>query len=116
MKSFLLASILCLSSVALRAQEKPQQPVAPPKNFLIFPAQGSNPGLDLFKDFGKPVPAQTHAIELKGFAPVQSGVCSVPLLEVHVDAAIDPGMTFTPPSTAVAIPQARVPAPSCQKK
>jgi hypothetical protein len=36
------------------------------------------------------------------------------LLEAHVTTS-DPGMAFTPANIAVPMPQARVPAPACQK-
>ena len=43
-----------------------------------------------------------------------SAVCSVPLLEAHVNSS-DAAMATAPLSLAVPIPQARVPAPACQK-
>jgi len=80
---------------------KPQLQLTPPEKLFEFPK------LDALRT--------TRTLELKGFNPAPSGVCSVPLLEVHVEM-VDPGMVFTPGNTAVAMPQAHVPAPACQKK
>jgi hypothetical protein len=125
MKRLLLASIFCLAFAAVsNAQDKPQLQLIPPQKLLVFPPQPVSPsvwgvvrGLDLYKDkdFRKQEPVQAREIELKGFNPAPSGVCSVPLLEAHVDA-VDPGIAIMPGNTAVAIPQARVPAPACPKK
>ena len=114
MKRLILASIFCLPfAVGLYAQDKPQLQLISPEKLLEFPKlvdpSSGKPvhSLDLWK--------QPRVLELKGVAPAQSGICSVPLLEAHADA-IDPGIAFTPGNTAVPIPQARVPAPACQKK
>jgi hypothetical protein len=84
MKRLILASILCAS---LRAQQKT------PPNML----QQREPKIHL----------------LKGLDFADSGICSVPLLEAHVDT-FDPGIAATPAGSPVAIPQASVPAPACQ--
>jgi hypothetical protein len=123
MKRLIIPSILFLSyAVAMCAQDKPRFQITAPEKLLLFPPQPVSPsvsgivqGLDLHKDFRKLQPIQTHAIELKGFYSAESEVCSVPLIEVHVDA-IDPGVAVMPRNNAVAIPQAHVPAPACEKK
>jgi hypothetical protein len=113
MKRLILASIFCVALAGRsHAQDKPQQ-LIPPEKLLEFP-QFVNPSS------GRPVHSldlskQPRVLELKGVPSAQSGVCSVPLLEAHADA-IDPGIAFTPGNTAVPIPQARVPAPACEKK
>ncbi len=119
-KRLILSSIFCLAfALSAQAQDKPQIQLISPQNLLVFPSPltpnvwGTVQGLDLLKGVPKHEPVK--ALDLRGFYIPQSGVCSVPLLEVHVEA-VDPGMVLTPRSMAVAIPQARVPAPACQKK
>ena|SRR5579863_5451745 len=113
MKRLILSSVLCVASAGVsNAQEKPQ--LTPPEKLFEFPKPNTW-GKDFWKDLQKQDPAQARVIELKGLAPALSGVCSVPLLETHVQP-VDPGIAFTPKSTAVPIPQARVPAPPCPKK
>ncbi|HTB11966.1 MAG TPA: hypothetical protein VK752_10355 [Bryobacteraceae bacterium] len=117
MKRLVLASIFCLAFAAVsRAQDKAQPPqIMPPVNLkLEFPPKTAAPsvsgivqGLDLR---GKLPP---NSLDLT-FKVNPSGVCSVPLLEAHVTTS-DPGMAFTPANIAVPMPQARVPAPACQK-
>jgi hypothetical protein len=114
MKRLIVASSFCLAfAVSSYAQDKPQLQLISPEKLLEFPKL-VNPSS------GRPVHSldlrkQERVLELKGVPPAQSGVCSVPLLEVRAEA-IDPGIAFTPGSAAVAIPQARVPAPACEKK
>jgi hypothetical protein len=106
MKRLILASIICLAPAY--AQDKAPQLIPPEKLFefpLVHPAA---PGTQTFVLQGN-VPQR---VTLRSSSP---GVCSVPLLEAHVDAA-DPGIAFTPSNTAVPIPQAHVPAPACPKK
>jgi hypothetical protein len=120
MKRLILAAIFgLLLAVIAAAQDKPQFQLIPPEKVLVFPSL-VNP------DSGKPM----HRLDLqqKEMVPPssieltftlntpQSAVCSVPLIEAHVDPMIDPRMAFKPGSAAVPIPQAHVPAPSCQKK
>ena len=45
---------------------------------------------------------------------VDTGLCSVPLLNAHADA-VDPGIATKPKEGSVAIPKANVPAPACEK-
>jgi hypothetical protein len=106
MKKLILASILC---VPLFAQEK----LIPPEKLLEFPSPAiPNSGKPAHKlDLSKPL--GTVALTLTG-KPIPSGICSVPLIEAHAQAN-DPGIAFKPGSTSVAIPQARVPAPPCEK-
>ena len=123
MKRLLLASIFCLAfAVVSHAQDKPQLQIIPPANLLEFPPKlvstsvsGSVQGLDFGNSFQLRAQVQAIDIELKGLMALQTGLCSVPLLEAHVDAN-DPGIAVAPRNAAVPIPQARVPAPSCQKK
>jgi hypothetical protein len=96
MKRLILASILCVS---LRAQV-----IIPGDTRQVFPPNILEPR--------QPVaPQQIHLV--KGFLFEHSGLCSVPLMEAHVDT-FDPGIATTPAGSAVAIPQANVPAPACQ--
>lgn len=105
MKKTILASIFCLPLLA-------QENLIPPQKLLEFPSL-------VTPSSGKPV----HSLDLRKppdsvqltLTGTPSGVCSVPLLQAHADAN-DPGIAFKPQSTAVAIPQARVPAPPCEKK
>jgi hypothetical protein len=119
MKKLILASIFCLAFAAgLRAQEKPQSQTIPSEKLLVFPSQPVSPsvwGVVQRLDLQRLQPVQPRQIELKGVIAGQSGVCSVPLLEVHVDT-VDPGMVFNPGNRAVPIPRAHVPAPACEKK
>jgi hypothetical protein len=95
MKRLILASILCAS---LPAQQKP-----PVDTRLVFPSN--------MLQQRQPV-AQPQIHLLKGLDFADSGICSVPLLEAHVDT-FDPGIATTPAGSPVAIPQANVPAPAC---
>jgi hypothetical protein len=119
MKNPILASIFCLAFVfALHAQEKqPAAPkltspfLSPPPNIGVWPAlKGKQHPLLV------PPNAFTQPLKLTGKFPAaaDTGLCSVPLLEAHVDAA-DPGITITLHDHSVPIPQARVPAPSCKE-
>jgi hypothetical protein len=103
MKRLILASILC---AALHAQEK-TPPVAPPQ--LIDPADP----FGLMKGVSNKPPSSL-TLTFKVNDPIRSRVCSVPLLEAHVVAA-DPGIVTIPSNSSVPIPQARVPAPACEK-
>jgi hypothetical protein len=126
MKRLILASMISLAcTVSSYAQEKPQIQFDPLQKFHLVPAQPANPsvwGVVQGLDFPQGLPKQQPAavIELKGSIPVQNGVCSVPLLEAHVDGhldANDPGIAMRLGNRAAApIPHARVPAPACQKK
>jgi hypothetical protein len=114
MKRLILSSIFCLAfALTAHAQDKPQ--LIPPEKLFEFPKPNNMWGKDFWKDMPKQDPMRAHVIELKGLTPAPTGICSVPLLEAHVQP-VDPGMAFSPQSTAVPIPQARVPAPACQKK
>jgi hypothetical protein len=104
MKRLILASILCLP---LFAQEKPQIELIPPEKLLEIPKLVPPAVV-------KNTQTGTVVLTLKG-TPPQVGICSVPLLEAHVDAA-DPGIAYKPGNTTVPIPQARVPAPPCPRK
>jgi hypothetical protein len=113
MKRVILASIFCLAfAVVSHAQDKPQLQLIPPQKLLEAPSQL---GQDFGKNFERLAQVQTLLVELKGLALTQSGLCSVPLLEAHVDAT-DQGIAVAAGNAAVPIPQAHVPAPSCQKK
>ena len=117
MKRLILASIFCVAcALPAFAQDKLQ--LIPPEKLFEFPSL-------LKPDAARP----RHTLDLRNRAamppssleltftinPAQSGVCSVPLLEAHVDA-VDPGIAVKPGNTAVPIPQAHVPAPACEKK
>jgi len=118
MKRLILASIFgLLFATIASAQEKLL--LIPPEKPLEFPSL-VNPSsekpvhsLDLFEK--EMVPPSSLELTLT-LNPAPGAVCSVPLIEAHVDPRIDPGMAFKPGSTAVPIPQAHVPAPSCSKK
>src|ERR1700722_13842022 len=106
MKHLVVASIFCLM---LRAQEQTPVPqlVAPSPNIGVWHAVQQQELL---------VP---HELKLPSslvltFPLNQSTVCSVPLLEAHTNVS-DPGITTAPRDNSVAIRQAHVPAPSCQK-
>lgn len=117
MKRLILASILGPAfAIASWAQEKPP----------LLPPQIANPNawdwnfgsaFERYRDSLQSRPKQEtdKVLELKGVPPVPNGVCSVPLLEAHANS-VDPGIAFTPSNTAVPIPQAKVPAPACNKK
>jgi hypothetical protein len=112
MKRLILASVICLAPAY--AQDKAPQLIPPEKLFefpLVHPNAQSTKTFDLQGSLPKSFPS---SLELN-FKVNQTGVCSVPLLEAHVDA-VDPGIAFTPSNTAVAIPQAHLPAPPCPKK
>jgi hypothetical protein len=114
MKRLILASIFCLAFAGIsHAQDKPQLQLISPEKLLEFPKlvdpSSGKPAHSL--DLGK----QPRVLELKGVAPAQTGICSVPLLEAHAGAT-DPGIAFTAGNTVVPMPQARVPAPACEKK
>ena len=108
MKRLILASIFCVAcALPAFAQDKLQ--LIPPEKLFEFPSL-------LKPDAARP----RHTLDLRNRAAMppssaQSGVCSVPLLEAHVDA-VDPGIAVKPGNTAVPIPQAHVPAPACEKK
>jgi len=113
MKRLILSSISCLAfALTTYAQDKPQFQLIPPQKLLEYPTSGKPVrSLDLWKKQTGP-----SSIELTlTLNPAPSGACSVPLLEAHAEA-VDPGMAFAPRSTAVPIPQPRVPAPACSKK
>lgn len=114
MKRLILASVICL--VPSYAQDKAPQ-LIPPEKLFEFPLVHPNgPGPQSF-DLQGSLPkrqALPSALELN-FKLNQTGVCSVPLLEAHVDAG-DVGIGVVPSDTAVPIPQAHVPAPACSKR
>jgi hypothetical protein len=114
MKRLILASVICLAPAY--AQDKAPQ-LIPPEKLFEFPLVHPNmPSTQTFV-FQGTLPqraALPSSLELN-LKLNPTGVCSVPLLEAHVDA-VDPGIAFTPGNTAVAMPQARVPAPPCPKK
>ena len=130
MKKPILASIFCLAfAFALHAQEK--QPAAPElKNPFVSPPPniGVWPVLKGMQHLPKPgffLPPKTNYFSADAFAQplklagtfpaaVETGVCSVPLLEAHADA-VDPGIAMTPNDRSVPIRRAHVPAPSCKK-
>jgi hypothetical protein len=80
----------------------------------VHPNTQSTQTFDLRGYLPKHTPMPPSSLELN-FKVNQTGVCSVPLLEAHVDA-VDSGIAVMPGNTAVAIPQAHVPAPACPKK
>jgi hypothetical protein len=120
MKRLILASIFgMMFAVVASAQEKPQLQLIAPEKLLELPSlvnpSSAKPvhGLGLWKQELMPPSSIELTLTLN---PAPSAVCSVPLIEAHVDPRMDPRMAFKPGSTAVPIPQARVPAPSCSKK
>jgi hypothetical protein len=102
MKRLILASILCLAFAGvLRAQETfsidPQ---------LVFPQKAATPSV-----WGVVQNLQdSHKHQL-----ANTGVCSVQLAEAHVGVN-DPGIAATLGNSAVAIPHANVPAPTCESQ
>lgn len=107
MKRLILASTLCLAfALVLRAQEKIH--VLPPVQ-LIDPAHP-------FGSVPPPLNPPSRSLSLVAtLPPLRSGVCSVPLLDAHVDA-YDPGIARMPQAGSVPIRKAKVPAPPCVKK
>jgi hypothetical protein len=115
MKRLILALVFCLACVvALSAQEKPQYQLIPPEKLLVFPPPSASPS----------VSGIVQGLDLRGRVPASlnltmkvnpGAVCSVPLLEAHVDA-VDPGIVLTPTNKSAPVPQAHVPAPACEKK
>jgi hypothetical protein len=119
MKRLILASILCLSPAMLSAQEKPR--LVDPA--VMFPPLVPSPLLmspNLWGVMQNQQAKQKHQLVqprvylMKGFDASATGVCSVPLLAAHAEAA-DPGIVATPGDSAVPIRQAHVPAPPCKK-
>lgn len=100
-KKLILGSIFCL---ALRAQEK-APPLAPDQ--LIDPA-------DPFGFMKRP--PGSLALTFKLNEPIPSGVCSMPLLEAHVNTELDPRIAISLPDNSAPIPQVRVPAAACAKQ
>ena len=105
MKVFFFLAFVAIAS----AQEKTPQ-LAPPKIFdpanplgILTPAR--------IQVFAPPKQKDLAGIFLQSPEP---RVCSVPLLDAHVDAA-DPGIERKLESSSVAIPQAKLPAPPCPK-
>jgi hypothetical protein len=107
MKRLILASAICLAPAY--AQDKAPQLIPPEKLFEFPQVHPKTPSTQTFT-FQGTVPPRRATLGANS-----TGVCSVPLLEAHVDA-VDPGIAFTPSNTAVPIPQAHVPAPACLKK
>lgn len=106
MKRLILASAIFL--VPAYAQDKAPQLIPPEKLFEFPQVHPTTPGTQTFV-FQGTLPQRAT---LRSSSP---GICSVPLLEAHVDA-VDPGIAVMPSNTAVPIPQAHVPAPACPKK
>ena len=107
-------------AIALHAQEKIPAQLFPPGS-LLAPQPPLNPsvgriirGLPLNGTFSQP-PIVPREIDLRGVLPPAAGVCSVPLLEAHVDAN-DPGIAAMPRNSTVPMPSVRLPAPPCGKK
>ncbi len=103
MKPLILASMLC---AALRAQEK-TPPVAPPQ--LIDPADP----FGLMKGVSNKPPSSL-TLTFKVNDSTTSRVCSVPLLEARVVPG-DSKIATMPSNWSVPMPQAKVPAPACEK-
>jgi hypothetical protein len=115
MKKLILASVICL--VPSYAQDKAPQLISPEKLFefpLVHPNAPATQTFDLRGSFPKRAAMPPSSLELN-FKVNQTAVCSVPLLEAHVDV-VDPGIAVMPSNNAVPIPQAHVPAPACPKK
>jgi len=111
--------IAVVGAIALDAQERAPVQIVPPGSWL-FPQPPMNPsvgrivqGLPL-RAMPKQVPMIPRELKLQGGTPAPRGLCSVPLLEAHVDVN-DSRIAVMPPNSTVAIPQARVPAPPCAK-
>ena len=59
-------------------------------------------------------PAATPVVQLPGTQAAPAAVCSVPLLELHIDHPDRFAIRTLPsPSTGVPMPQAHPPAPAC---
>jgi hypothetical protein len=113
MKRLILASVFCLAStVVLRAQEKPRYQLIPPEK--LFPALPASPSTGIVQGLDLRGTLPPASLELT-FKVNPSAVCSVPLFEARVEN-VDSGIAITPRSTAAPMPQARVPAPACEKK
>jgi hypothetical protein len=110
MKKLFLASLFCLAFAAmLRAQEPVQPPNVGVRHFVI----------QNFENWQKHPAVASSVIRIGPkltVSPVQSGVCSVPLLEVPA-RAIDPGITHKsgPVIHGDTIPESHLPAPACPK-
>jgi hypothetical protein len=111
MKHLVLASIFCLT---LSAQAP--QLIQPSPNIGVWSVvqgiQNSHQQHELL------VPRElkiAKGINLMKDPNEFQSVCSVPLLEAHVDAS-DPGIATTPRDNSVPIRQAHVPAPPCKKQ
>jgi hypothetical protein len=104
MKVFIFLAFVAIAS----AQEKTPQ-LAPPK--IFDPANPFGVITPSRMVFAPPKQKDLAGIFLQSPEP---RVCSVPLLDAHVDAA-DPGIGIKLESSSVAIPQAKLPAPPCPK-
>ena len=106
MKKLTLASIFCL---AFAARLGAQGPTEVPKNRVWQVLQGVPQ-----HKFRAIKPAAGPEIILGDVRALQ-GVCSVPLLAAQVNTN-DPKMAIKPGGNSVAMPQANVPAPACEKR
>jgi hypothetical protein len=104
MKVFFLLAFVAIAS----AQEKTPQ-LASPK--IFDPANPLGILTPSRMVFTPPKQKELAGIFLQS---PESRICSVPLLEAHVDAS-DPGIGIKLESPSVAIPQAKLPAPPCPK-
>jgi hypothetical protein len=116
MKVLILASTFCL---LVQAQEKPAQEKTPAEFFQVNPQKlvgtgwwAKGPQTNVFATPNAMKMVGTHT--LAKFR-ADTGLCSVPLLEAHANKSMDKQMAVTPKDSSVQIPQARVPAPSCEK-
>ncbi|HVO97388.1 MAG TPA: hypothetical protein VMT15_04945 [Bryobacteraceae bacterium] len=106
MKKLILASILCLAFATILRAQAPVQPPNVGVWHVVQNIQSGHPHA-LLAPISVTVP---KIVELT----TPPGLCSVPLLEAHVDAN-DPGIAAKPKNQDVKMPQARVPAPPCPK-
>jgi hypothetical protein len=104
MKVFFFLAFVAIAS----AQEKTPQ-LAPPKIF-----DPANPLGVLTSSRMGLVPRKQKELAGIVLQSAEPRICSVPLLEAHVDAS-DPGIESKLESSSVAIPQAKLPAPPCPK-
>jgi hypothetical protein len=105
MKRLTLASIFCL---AFAARLRAQAPAEVPKNRVWQVLQG------VPQHKFRAIKPQTGPEIILGDVRALQGVCSVPLLEAHVNL-VDPKIAIKPSGHSVAMPQANVPAPACEK-
>ena len=115
MKLLILGSVFCLTLCA-QAPQTIHPPYITPANIGVWSVVQGIQKVHRHQELLLPrelkVAQGMHLIQDPTAFP---GVCSVLLLEAHVDAN-DPGIATTPRDNSVPIRQAHVPAPPCKKE